>query len=651
MALLPVTGNRSSSPLQSQRLLYQLNKDQLDLQQHYDQLSTGRRVLRMSDDPAAASRAVGLQRSVVHADQLARNAKTVEGFYAAADNTMAAVDSALIEARAAAVPAVQNTLSAGEREAAAATVRQSLEQVLRGGNAEFRDHQLLGGALQRGSGFQRQGDTVLFTGNDAVGLTRLSNGDPVARGVAVGEALGTTDPMVSSDPLDAALSASTRLSSLRGGRGARADVLRLSDGSGWTEIDLSAAATMGDVVDLINDFELGGRALNLTMLPDGARLEYRDGLPGTLAVADVPGGELAKDLQLANPQGLRPPPLVATGLAPQTTTETRLADLAGGAGIDVEAGLRIEQGEDAFVVDLSEANTVGDVLIAINRSDADVRAQLNPETSQIEIVGLRSGVDYSIGENGGQAASLLGIRSADGETRLDALARGRGIAHFESQAELTITRPDGVSLDLQFEGLETIDDVLAAINGHPANVGTQRVVASLAETGNGLWLEAPPGADPIQVRQPAGGTAGAALGLIPRGTDEANGSTIAGVATVRGADYAPAEAAGAVDTLLRLERAVRDDDPYEIERLQGMLDADLSRAVRARGNLGVWTQNSEIMRADAEAMSISLQGQLSEEIDADFTKVISQLNQRQTALEASLRLMGQTSQMTVLNYL
>ena len=50
-------------------------------------------------------------------------------------------------------------------------------------------------------------------------------------------------------------------------------------------------------------------------------------------------------------------------------------------------------------------------------------------------------------------------------------------------------------------------------------------------------------------------------------------------------------------------------------------------------------------------MSISLQGQLSEEIDADFTKVISQLNQRQTALEASLRLMGQTSQMTVLNYL
>jgi flagellar hook-associated protein 3 FlgL len=53
----------------------------------------------------------------------------------------------------------------------------------------------------------------------------------------------------------------------------------------------------------------------------------------------------------------------------------------------------------------------------------------------------------------------------------------------------------------------------------------------------------------------------------------------------------------------------------------------------------------------SETRLISMKSQLSDEIDADIATVVSDMSQRQLALEASMRLIGKTSQMTVLNFL
>src|SRR6056297_3625342 len=129
MSLLPVATNRTSTPLQNQRLMFQLNSDQLAIQRQYDQLSTGRRVLSISDDPAAASRALGLQRGVSRTDQLVRNASAAEAFYQSADVTLSKVDTAIIEARGVAVEAAQSVLSQDQREALAISIRQQMEQI------------------------------------------------------------------------------------------------------------------------------------------------------------------------------------------------------------------------------------------------------------------------------------------------------------------------------------------------------------------------------------------------------------------------------------------------------------------------------------------------------------------------------------------
>ncbi len=650
MTVFPAPGTRISVPLQTQRLLSQLNADQTAIQANYDQLSTGRRIQRIGDDPVAASRAIGLQGSIRYGEQLVRNADEANSFYAATDETLARIGNALIEARGAAVSAAQNVLPDEERESIAIGIRQTLDQILSAGNATFRDHQVLSGILQTGPSFVQESNTVLFNGNDATGQTRSADGIRLETSVGVRDALGSSQPIVQGEPLQAAVDRDTRLVDVRGGRGVQTGVIRVSDGSGWQEVDLRSAATIGDIKDVLESLDLNGRQLAVTLQNDGFRVEYVDGLPGVLAIDDMPGGKTAADLNIENPDGLSPPPLIAESLTPSLTLTSKLSQLNNGAGLDVAAGLRIQQGDETFTVDLREAETLGDVMIAINRSDADLRAVLDP-SGRIDIQALRAGVDYSIGENGGQAATALGIRSATEDTTLASLGHGQGILTDPTGPELTILRPDGTQLDLDFESLETIGDVLDAINSHPNNQDTRRVIASLAASGNGIQLIAPPTGTPITVRQPSGGTAGRRLGLIPAGANEASGTPLNGTASFVGQDYSKKEPGGAVDSLIRLEAAVRAGDIREIGRLQQQLDGDLDRSVSVRGRVGVLSQNLEILRNTAADQVVTLNSQLSDAVDTDFAQVISDMNLRQTALQATMQLIGQTSQLSVLNFL
>lgn len=108
MPLLPVGMSRVSEPLKNARLLTQLNADQIAIQQQYDQLSTGRRVWRVSDSPAAAGRAVILQRGISRAVQLSRNAGVADRFYTATDSPLAQLGDALVNSRGATVESAQN---------------------------------------------------------------------------------------------------------------------------------------------------------------------------------------------------------------------------------------------------------------------------------------------------------------------------------------------------------------------------------------------------------------------------------------------------------------------------------------------------------------------------------------------------------------
>lgn len=651
MPLLPVSTVRTSTALSTQRLLFQLNADQLELQRQYDQLSTGRRVLRYSDDPAAAGRAVGLHRGIDHSNQLIRNANATSSFYQGADSALARVDNALIEARGVAIQSAQTIISDDERAAFALTIQETINSVFAAGNAMFRDHQLLGGFLNEGNAYDFVGEDIVFNGTNAIGRTSLGSGELSEVNVTGSDALGANSIVFEGDPLDAALDAKSRLIDLRRGKGVTPGVIQISGGGNWVDVDLREAATIGDIADLISSVELDNRPIEATLTTDGIRIEYEDGLAGTLAIRDTQGSDLAEQMSISNPDGIAAPPIIGDRLSPRVTTQTEIADLDGGNGLNLVDGMQILQGDKAYVIELAEAETLGDVIIAINQSGADVRAELNEAEGRIRLRAKRSGVDYAVGENGGNAARELGMRTATELTRIEDLGRGRGIALNPDRADFVIVRPDGVELEIDLDGAETINDVINLIRDHPQNQDTLRVLVELNDFGNGLQLKAPPGADSMKVRQVGLSDAGVRLGLVPKGAGESSGTIVGSVDTIIGTDYAPRDAGGALDTLLRMKAAVAEGDIPEIERLQAKLDIDLDRASRTRGKVGVWSRNLEQLQTVAEDKVIALKSQLSDEIDADLATVISDLSQRQQALEASMRIIGQTAQLTVLNFL
>jgi len=103
-----------------------------------------------------------------------------------------------------------------------------------------------------------------------------------------------------------------------------------------------------------------------------------------------------------------------------------------GEELDQAAGLRILNGEE-YVVDISSAKTVEDLLNILNRKDYGLFASIEESAKRLVVRTRRSGANFAIGENGGQTATQLGIRSFSRDTRLAELNFGRGVTDYQGR--------------------------------------------------------------------------------------------------------------------------------------------------------------------------------------------------------------------------
>lgn len=193
---------------------------------------------------------------------------------------------------------------------------------------------------------------------------------------------------------------------------------------------------------------------------------------------------------------------------------------AGGTGtsLDQTSGLKIDTKGQSYIVDLSTAETVEDVLNAINTSGAGVLAQINETGTAINVRARVSGTDFSIGENGGSTATQLGIRSISLSTPLAELNHGRGVIQATGN-DFTIARADGTSFTVDIGSALTVGNVLDLINTNAGNLNpANQVIARLALTGNGIELvDGSSGTGQLQVLATFGSHAAIDLGLIAAG--------------------------------------------------------------------------------------------------------------------------------------
>jgi flagellar hook-associated protein 3 FlgL len=652
MSVLPVSVNRTNHLHANLRLLRQVNADQVSLQRLYDQLSTNRRVLVPSDDAPAATRAIRLTRSLELSQQHLRNSQASQRVLGATDGLLSDLASLVIESRALAVEGAQTILSDEERATLTQNLKLTFDQLIATGTRKYEGQYLLSGA-QDSLPLEQQQDFVRWNVNETFlesflstdGASKVSSNLPAAFGLDQGIIKGSVD-------LAPGISRDTLLTDLNDGQGIKAADIRLLEPTlgVWKTVPLEGLQTVGQLVDQISAIQLDGRPLQATITTDRVTLNYQDGLAGSIIVDESLGGDFARQLGWKNGLGTIAPPLGERNLQLAITEHTLLSDLRGGAGIDVSSGIQVTQGGERFTIEFPNATTIGDIVAAINRSEADVHATLDSLSNRLQIISLRHGVDLGIGENGGTLATDLGIRTATGDTQLRDLHYGSGIQTV-SGADFVITRTDGSTLAVDLDGLATIADLLQAINTHVANAASNFVQASLATNGNGIVLTSVSGTNPLQVDLVPGSNAAWILGLVPQGARSALGNNAGATATLAGTDYHGRAIGGLLDTIQRMVSAIEVSNFAEIGRLQSVLDSNTAELDAERAQLGIETQTAQAVQQRVEDDQVRLQSGLSDNLDADFAQVVSDISLRQASLEASLRFVAQTARLSLLDFL
>ncbi len=331
------------------------------------------------------------------------------------------------------------------------------------------------------------------------------------------------------------LGTKTALSTLNDGTGVQLKsggelLVSLANGTS-VSIDLGNATTLGDVINAINSGSSG--AVTASIGSDGNRLQLQDNTTGSSAfsVANVGTGTAAQDLGLtasASGNTLSGNRLVS-GLR-----DTLISSLKGGEGIGTLGHLSITNRNGVSSdVDLTGAETLGDVVNAINTQATGVQASINAARNGIQLTDTTGGSTSNFIVTNGDSnntASALGVltnstattvtgnglqrRQISAGTALSALNGGAGIA----VGDLKITDTNGQTAALDLNKIDdiakTVGDVINRING--LGIG---VSAKINARGDGIELvDTAHGVGSIKVTEVGNGTTAKDLHLLGTST-------------------------------------------------------------------------------------------------------------------------------------
>ncbi len=428
--------------------------------------------------------------------------------------------------------------------------------------------------------------------------------------------------------------------------------LQLTNGDETTTLDISGAETVEELLNLVN-----GAGLGMLAEINAARtgINVRSRLSGADFTIGENGGTTATQL------GIR-----------SYTGATELAEFNRGVGVPLSSELEVldpskfdqiqivARDNVTLTVNLATATSLQDVVNLINTAVGNnvgttaVLARMTQSGNGIELVdSSTANVNNSlqvIAPPGSQAAEYLGFVSGGATQNSTSLADTNGNYVFTGRNvvknDLVIVTRSGSRLYFDLAGAETVDDVIARINGNPLNTS---VVAQLATSGNGIQLvDSSVGAGTLAVEGAEGSQAAEFLGFLPNGTVSVDGS---GAQVLTSEDRHTLEADGVFNTLLRLREALQDGDVEGIGRAINVLDDDISRANFAAAEIGTRLQNLDVIGIRHEDENVQLQSALSQDIDVDLVEAISNLTARQFAFEASLRTAASLLQISLLNFI
>ena len=636
MALGPILPGRIPSALLASRLQQNIDSQQRGLTELMDQVSTGQRFQQPNEAPVAAAQTMVLQRLLERQEHFKATVATDQSLLAATETAMSSVGEAMNRAVAISLQGTGDQSTALEKQALAAEVGAIVTQVMQAANTNFRGRHLFAGSLSQSSPFEAtDSGFVRYLGDEFQVQSNLLADFQIGNNIDGNTAFAAITEPVGAD-VDPALTLQTRLQDLNGGLGVELGMIQVTLDNGVPQsqtVDLSSAETIEDLkTQLEAAFATGPLTLTVDIDPltnFGLQLTSS---AGTVAVADVAGGRMAQDLGINSTAAAT---INGSDLDPNLTELTPLAALNAGTGIGVTAGngLLISNGLTTQVVDISTAVTVEDLFNVLRVADSDLAMNINQQQNGLAISSRLSGANFSIGENGGENATALGIRTLVTSSQLRDLNLGGGVP-VDDGVNLEITLRDATTASLDLSGMTTVDQVLNAINAVPG------LDASLNDVGNG-----------VTITDVTGGLGD--LIVHTNQVSEALGidGTVTGPGPLIGEDVNPRQATGIISILVNLQMSLESGDDNELARLVDLLDVESERFNLVRGEVATRLQVTESVEQSIVDEELLLTEARSDVFDADLTQSITEMAHAQQAFQVTLEIAARSMQLNLMSYL
>jgi len=172
---------RISTPQIQQTGVNALLDQQGRLSKIQEQIATGRRILNPSDDPSGSARALELAKSVETIERFNRNIDFAESRMRVEEGVLEQVGNSITRIRELAVQANNATTGAEGRRQIGAEVRQRLDQLVELANSTDGDGEFLfAGSQSREKPFVREGDTIVYQGDQTSRFAQVGPGRQIA---------------------------------------------------------------------------------------------------------------------------------------------------------------------------------------------------------------------------------------------------------------------------------------------------------------------------------------------------------------------------------------------------------------------------------------------------------------------------------------
>jgi flagellar hook-associated protein 3 len=619
----------------------------MDLQ---NQMSTGRRIMKPSDDPIGTIKDLSYRSRLSEIEQYQKNINEGNNWLASVDVALGDITNMITSAKEIAVALANDTYDATARDSVANEVESLFQQVLQSGNLQQNARYLFSGHLTRTQPFVASSKGVVYNGDQGEIKLEIETSTYVNINIPGSDMLTRPFRTLGGDAdLKAGINGATLLADLNSGRGVdlTPGSFTITDQNLNNTVTITIPPATTDITGLmteINNQLAAGGIDNLT----------------------VELGQEGNNLKL-----------VATD-KPGISLSTTLSNLNQGNGLGQEPNeIRIHTYDymTDVVVDLSSASTVGDAINEINNAliaagISDVTASLNATSTGINIEDTNVvplGLQVSDVSTESFTAARLGIvgnispllegtdinpqpdftiaESAPGETTaadigllgnmhynmtgtdldpqitlltpVDLLNNGLG---YDLQEILVAQGANSAHLDLGAAGIATVGDMINAFN----NSGLS-IQATINESQKGIQVESTVIGQTLLIEDLNDTRTATDLGII--GSPDVLGNFI------------------------YLIDALKNNDQESIAYVIGSLDSAINHIVNDRASVGAKMIRMETSQSRLLDYNVEVTKLLSETEGADIVKLVADLATQENIYTAALNSAAKIIQPSLLDFI